>query len=259
MNGDPLSGFRGRILGPRIEVLESIDSTNSELLRRIDAGEGRPGSLILARHQTRGRGRRGHSWADRAGLSLACSACLDLPGGVPASASTMVGAVALFELASERGVDARIKWPNDLLVGRRKLAGVLAETRPRAAGPALVVLGMGLNVGHGPADFPGDLDGSATSLRMEGASLTVDEAAVALATHLDRCLVLLQDPLTRGSVAERFGEATGLLGRQVMLPSTAGPLRGRLESIGLDGALHLRTERGDEIVEGAHVASLQPA
>ena len=153
-----------------VEVLASTGSTNADLLAR--AGAGAPEGVVLAaEEQTAGRGRLGRSWVSPPRASLTFS-LLVRPDTVPPARRGWLPLLAGVSVASAvraaAGVDARLKWPNDVLAGPAKLAGILAE----AAGDAVVV-GIGLNVSTEPAELPppGPTPGgalSATSLRVLG-------------------------------------------------------------------------------------------
>jgi len=131
----------------RLEVHDDIDSTNSHLMR--EAQRGAPsGTLCLAERQRAGRGRRGRTWVSPFGTNLYLSLLWRYPfgpallGGLSLAAGTAVAGV----LEAEGVPDIGLKWPNDVLWHRRKLAGLLLEVAGEAQGPSLVVLGLGLNI-----------------------------------------------------------------------------------------------------------------
>ncbi len=137
--------------GVALEVVEDIDSTNSELMRRARAGKGAP-VLLAARHQSAGRGRLGRGWASDAGDSLTFSLGMPLAPADWAGLSLAVG-VAVAESLHPR---IRLKWPNDLWVDDRKLAGILIETATFGdAAPGAsryAVIGIGINIAPRAAD-----------------------------------------------------------------------------------------------------------
>jgi BirA family biotin operon repressor/biotin-[acetyl-CoA-carboxylase] ligase len=144
-------------LGRTIVVYDAVGSTN---LAAMEAGlVGAPeGLLVIAEEQTLGRGRKGRVWSSARGRSLTFSILLR-------PVRTEEGLTALLALAAVRALDglvadARIKWPNDVFLGGKKVGGILAEARGEA-----VVIGMGLNVNERPADFPAEIAGQAVSLR----------------------------------------------------------------------------------------------
>ena len=155
------------IFGHEIYFKPEVDSTN--IWARALAGQGAgEGTVVIAESQSRGKGRLGRSWASAPGLGLWFSIILrprlsvmDL-SGINILTATAV-AKAIFNVT---GVQARIKWPNDLTFENRKLGGILTEINGEMERIHYMVLGIGLNINHMPADFPGELSGKATSLRM---------------------------------------------------------------------------------------------
>ena len=129
------------------EVFESLDSTNAEVLRRLASGAQAP-LLILAERQKGGRGRRGRAWVSPFAENLYYSLGLRLEGGVfPLEGLSLSVGLAVMRTLREAGLsEAGLKWPNDLLVAGRKIAGVLLELSGDPAGVCQVVIGIGVNV-----------------------------------------------------------------------------------------------------------------
>jgi BirA family biotin operon repressor/biotin-[acetyl-CoA-carboxylase] ligase len=171
------------------------DSTNDRA--RALAGAGAPhGTLVTAGAQRAGRGRQGRTWSAPPGRALLMSLVLrDWPALLP-----IVGAVAVADIA---GPGAAIKWPNDVLLENRKLAGILAEGRPQEG---WAVLGIGLNVAVRAADLPAELQDRAASLGLEPAA--IEPTLVELLGALQRRLAqptaeLLADYRARDALAGR--------------------------------------------------------
>jgi BirA family transcriptional regulator, biotin operon repressor / biotin---[acetyl-CoA-carboxylase] ligase len=168
-------------------ALGEVVSTQQEMARLAAAGA-EEGTVVTAEHQTRGRGRRGRVWADVPGESLLVS--ILLRPAVPMSRApqlTLVAAVAVVEaFEASAGVAPGIRWPNDVLVGGRKICGILAEAVAGADGRLQhVILGIGANVNQ--AEFPDDLRAIATSLRVEAGRVVAREAVLdAILESLDR-------------------------------------------------------------------------
>jgi BirA family biotin operon repressor/biotin-[acetyl-CoA-carboxylase] ligase len=155
-----------RLVGRAIHAYDTVDSTQA-VLARLAAEGATEGTVVTARHQTAGRGRRGRHWWDEHGQSLLMSVLLRPP--VPTAHApqlSLVAGLAVAEaLATAAGVTARIRWPNDVLVGGKKICGVLPEAVSRADGRVgHVLLGIGINVDQ--SEFPDDLRDQATSLRL---------------------------------------------------------------------------------------------
>ena len=171
-------GLNSRFLGRKIYYYDIAKTTN-DLAKEL-AGQGAPnGAIVLAEEQNSGRGRLGRYWHSPKHKGIYFSTILHPPVSLAeASQVTMVSAVAL-ALAIRRvtGVPAGIKWPNDLLVGGRKLCGILTEMSAEMDRIEYLVVGAGLNVNHTGEDFTPDILDTATSLRLESGS---EQSRVAL-------------------------------------------------------------------------------
>lgn len=139
-------GRESRARVAALEVAWSVDSTNSELLRRTAPARGC--TVLLAERQTGGRGRRGRAWASPLAANLYLSLSRQFAGGLArlGGLSLVAGVAAADALHALGHRDARLKWPNDLLLRGRKLGGILVEGGGEHAGPAHAVVGLGLNV-----------------------------------------------------------------------------------------------------------------
>jgi BirA family biotin operon repressor/biotin-[acetyl-CoA-carboxylase] ligase len=203
------------------------DSTNARA--RALAALGAPhGTLVTADSQTAGRGRQGRSWTAATGEALLLSV---LVRGVDALLP-LAAAVAVCAGLAPFGVEAAIKWPNDVWIGRRKVAGVLIEGRPQEG---WAVVGIGLNVRT--RDFPPELRETATSLALEGVETTVPAAREALVGALDRWVAA---PPAGVLAAWRARDA--LLGSRV---SWSGGGSGTAAGIADTGALLVETDSGE--------------
>jgi len=146
------TGAPGKLGVPRIH--HRVTGSTSEQARELAVAGAPHGTLVTTAEQLAGRGRHGRSWHAPAGGALLCSLVLrDPPALLPIAAG-----VAVAELA---GPDARLKWPNDVLLGRRKVSGILIEGRPQER---WAVLGIGINVALRPEDLPSELHESAGTL-----------------------------------------------------------------------------------------------
>ena len=173
-----LPWLRGRLGRP----YEHVGSTRStQLLLAADAAEG---ALVAAEEQTEGRGRLGRRWLAPYGTSLLCSLQLrpDVPGERLPELTGVAAQVVAETLAALSGVEPELKFPNDVLLAGRKVAGVLAEARE-----GRVVLGIGINVNVGEDQLPREVDRPATSLLVEtGHELDRAELLVELLERLER-------------------------------------------------------------------------
>lgn len=163
MSGAARTG--ARVIGRVIHALDEVGSTQAEVARL--AAEGAPeGVVVTARHQRAGRGRLGRAWWDEPGESLLLSVLLRPPVASRVPQLGLVGGLAVVDaVAAETGLTPGMRWPNDVMVGERKVCGVLAEAATRADGGVdRVILGIGLNVNQ--ESFPPDVAGRASSLRL---------------------------------------------------------------------------------------------
>ncbi len=166
MDSDLIGATRGmRFRGVPVEIHESLGSTNDEAFRRAE--EGAPeGLVVLARHQTAGKGRLGRTWFDHPDRSLMFSILLKptIPlASYPLLSLTLANSIAL--TASITASAITIKWPNDVLQSGKKFCGVLAESRAlRSADLPVLVLGAGINLSYKEEDFPPEFRATATSL-----------------------------------------------------------------------------------------------
>jgi BirA family biotin operon repressor/biotin-[acetyl-CoA-carboxylase] ligase len=232
------AGLATRRLGRPIEVLAVVDSTNDVVLRRAAAGAA-PGLVVVAELQTRGRGRRGRSFDSRPGLGLWSTTLLPAPAD-PARAPrlSLLAAIAVAG-AVERvsGAPASVKWPNDVRIAGRKVAGVLVEAR--SAGRSLIpVAGIGVNVHHRPEEFPAPL--RATAASVEGASGARVGRSALLRELLERLEELLdREGAGRVDLAAEFAPRDETAGRAVVVETDAGPCEGTGSGVSEDGALLL--------------------
>ncbi len=215
-----------------VRLMEEVDSTNRVVSKLAEAGEPE-GLVVAADMQTAGRGRLDRSWEAEPGSGLLVSLLLR-PAGLPVARWHLLTAAAALAARSAckqvAGITPDIKWPNDLLFGERKLAGILAEGSATA-----LVIGMGLNVHSGP---PG--------------SAHLDEAAggrVSRASLLVAWLVALDGLLGRWEViAERYRSECSTIGREVIVEMVAGTtLQGQAEGIDEQGRLLVRAGGGEAV------------
>lgn len=253
--GEPLDAAKIRAHLPR-EVLPqvasltaawSIGSTNTALLERPNPSSGLS-EVLLAEYQSAGRGRRGRAWLAPPGGAI----CLSLSWTfreVPQDlgALGLVIGVCARRALRELGVrEAALKWPNDLLVGEKKVGGVLIDLRAESAGPACVVIGIGVNLalGAGLLKTIASTGIAATDLRsagLKGASR--NEVAAAL---IGACLKGLQEFERAGlkPLIEEWREADALNGRAVEVRAGEGHTKGIARGVDLHGSLLVETPQG---------------
>ncbi|HAX22493.1 MAG TPA: biotin--[acetyl-CoA-carboxylase] ligase [Hydrogenophaga sp.] len=246
--------------GFTVEVLPSIDSTSSELMRRARAGLMEP-VLLAADEQTAGRGRLGKGWHSKAGQSLTFSLALPL---APADWSGLSLAVGV-SLAESLHPDVRLKWPNDLWLHQRKLGGILVETASNgtsvgsaATHPRLVVVGVGINIARPEAAAVSALaspDALMPAMAPAGLSevlvgLTAGEALARVAPALVRDIQAFESQ-GFSAFAERFARRDALQGQSVRLSDGT---QGTACGVSPQGALLVQTDQGMQAVTSSEVS-----
>jgi BirA family transcriptional regulator, biotin operon repressor / biotin---[acetyl-CoA-carboxylase] ligase len=246
---DVLSLPPARGLWSPLDVVASTGSTNADLLAAAAAGapEGR---VLVAEEQTAGRGRLGRSWASVPGASLTFSVLLR-PASVPQARRgwlpLLAGLAVAAAVRSAAGLDAVLKWPNDVLLDERKLAGILAEQSPDGAA---VVVGIGLNAAT-PADAlplpaPGGL--APTSLLAAGAAVPRAELLLAVLDQFERWYKAFRaDPDPRRSgLLDAYRPLCATLGTNVRVSLPSGrELAGRAVDVDAAGHLLVAARPGD--------------
>lgn len=253
-------GLGTRVIGRRVLCLEKASSTNDRAWAEA-AHRARDGTVILAEEQTRGRGRLGRSWHSPPGSGVWLSVLLRPAMPVDRyPLLTSVGAVAVAAaIAGTVPLSPRIRWPNDIVVGGRKVAGVLAETRDLTARHPPAVLGIGVNVNISREEFPRELREFATSLSIEaGAPVNRLRFARNLLVELDH----LYAEVCEGDVdafCERWRALLDLLGERVRIRTGGRWHVGRLVDIDPCEGIFLRSDAGPpHRYRVEHVEMLRP-
>jgi BirA family transcriptional regulator, biotin operon repressor / biotin---[acetyl-CoA-carboxylase] ligase len=236
--------------GWRFVRLSVIDSTNEEARRRASAGD--VGRLwILAERQTAGRGRRGRAWISPSG-NLHASALLVDPCPPDAAAQLgFVAGVALARAAKDLGAaDVGLKWPNDLMTGGVKCAGILVEGIGLGGGRAAYAVGIGVNCAHAPKDL-----GYATSclVRAEGKALAAGEVLERLVCRFAETLDAWRAGQAFDHIRAAWLECALGVGQQIAIQNGENKSEGIFEGIDAVGRLLLRHNFGLKTVEAADV------
>jgi BirA family transcriptional regulator, biotin operon repressor / biotin---[acetyl-CoA-carboxylase] ligase len=240
-----------------LEVAWTIDSTNSELLRRQTPAVG--AAVLLAERQTGGRGRRGRSWLSPLAANLTFSLSRQFDGGLARLPGlSLVAGVASVEALHALGFDAvRLKWPNDLVVpageGMRKLGGLLVEGGGEHAGPARAVIGLGLNV-HMPAESGAGIGQAWTDLyTLATATPSRNLVAATLLTHWLPALAQF-DAEGLAPFLERYAGFDALAGRDVDLHLDGRQQHAQALGLATDGALRVRIDGREQRVHAGEVS-----
>jgi len=234
-----------RVIGRDIRVFEQTTSTN-DVIEKLARDGVREGVVVFAEAQTRGRGRLGRRWLSPGRKGLWFSILLR-PALRPQEATqlTVVSATALRRaIQQQTGLPAEIKWPNDILIGGKKVAGILTEMSAELDRVRHAILGIGVDVNLGAGEFPPELRRLATSLRIEsGRAVSRAELAAVILRELDADYARMGG----GSfmkVADEWEAHCQTMGRNVTIQIGERKIRGRAESLDEAGALLLRTEHG---------------
>jgi len=243
---------RSAVLGElwtSVEVVETTGSTNTDLLAR----GGPERQVLVAEEQTAGRGRMGRSWVSQPGTALTFSVLLR-PVTVPASRRgwlpLLTGVAVATAVRSVTPVAATLKWPNDVLAGDRKLAGILAEQSGQSGSSSgsgdVLVIGIGLNVTTPSDALPVSPSGlRATSLLAEGATVEREPLLAEVLRSFERWYLPFRadpDPARAGLLAE-YRSLCATLGRHVRVELPVGKaLSGIAEDIDADGRLLVRED-----------------
>ena len=235
-----------------ILVFDSIDSTNAEALRAIERGQTAP-FLVLAERQTAGRGRRGRKWASPFAENIYYSLVLRIEGGMrQLEGLSLVVGLAVMQALREFGISgAGLKWPNDVLVGQKKVAGILLELVGDPADVCHVVLGVGINVNMQITD---EVDQQWTSMRLESGKVfdrnhLVGKLGAMLQAYLSR------HQLDGFSAIQAEWEQNHLWqGRAVSLIAGVNHIDGEVLGIDGQGALRLRVGGVEKVFSGGELS-----
>jgi len=223
MNADSL---RGALPGRAIRFFQTVDST-------MMAAAGQPiGTVIIADEQTAGVGRHGHSWHSEAASGIYCSVVLK-----PAPLLTLALGLATAEaITLSTGIGCDLRWPNDVMVGGRKVAGILVQLVTGSA-----IGGIGINVNH--TEFPAQLAPEATSLRLQaGREFSREDILLALLRAVENFA-----EMDNQSILRLFTKASSYAaGRRVVVAQPAGPIKGVTAGLDPSGYLVVRKDDGTE-------------
>lgn len=249
-------GLETQLFGSEILGFDEVESTNDLAKRCLDKGEG---LVIITDSQTKGKGRSGRTWHSPKGLGIYLSALIKPQTANPSPLTLMAGVAcvsAIKPFLTEEGPNPSLKWPNDILIQGKKLAGILCELCDGKSG--WLVIGIGINVNHLPSDFPDSLQEIATSLKMEGGG-PVDKAALirSLIIQLDREYRSWQLEGTPALV-KRWSEHTRMFGKQINVNRGGSNFHGTAKRLDEEGQLVVLTKNGEEMAFASGEVTLNP-
>ena len=242
---------------PAIAVYSDADR---DALHVEMADDGAPDwTVVVAGHQSAGRGRLGRTWVSSPGSSLLVSVLVrpTLPPAESPIITLAAGASMAEALRAACGVEARCKWPNDVVVGERKLAGILVEARVESDRLVHAIIGAGVNVAQSAGDFTPAIRSTATSVAMEGGRRDLAALLREFLARLRRSC----DPAADGFpavVLEAYRGLSATLGRTVEAWTTSGAtVRGRAADLGPSGELLVETKSGTQRVAFGEIEHLR--
>ncbi len=223
-----------------VEHLDHVDSTNAWLAQRARDGAGE-GLVVYSEYQSAGRGRLDREWHAPPGSSLLCSALLVPPASLGAPQWMLVAAALSLCDALEELTEVRptLKWPNDVLFGDAKVAGLLAEVIPTTT-PKIVV-GLGVNL----TDVDPAFEFATTVVAATGESLAASQVLRAYLAALGQRRAVLDTPEGANTLRNEYAQALSTLGRRVRVELTEGPMWGR--AVGVDEQGALKVDTGSEV------------
>jgi BirA family biotin operon repressor/biotin-[acetyl-CoA-carboxylase] ligase len=244
--------LKGRIIGGRILFLKETASTNDDVLRMGRDRGCKEGLVVVADYQSHGRGRHGRKWISPPGVNLYFTVLLRPP--IPPEEATILSLMASVAVVDGirryTGIHASIKWPNDIMIGDKKVGGILMEARTKGGIVEMVALGIGINVNMHSGMFDREIRGLATSLKEEaGQDIHRPDLLREILGQMDYWYNELLKG-NRGLIIEEWRRRDSTMGNEVvvqMLGSQgrpAGGIRGLAEDIDERGCLVIRLSSG---------------
>lgn len=238
-------GIQTKIIGKEILVFDEVDSTN-DIAMEMGAKGAEDGLVVVAESQSHGKGRLGRTWISPKGVNLYVSILLR-PGFSPhqASALTMMASVATATaIIRTTGLDVEIKWPNDILVGRKKVSGILTEMNAEEERIHYVVIGVGVNVNMKEEDFPDNLRMPAASLmECKGGRVDRSDLLCALLESMDSNFEALKNEGVM-SIIPKWRKLCGTLNKKIKIVLPGDVITGVAEDVTQEGGLVITIEEG---------------
>ena len=241
-------------LGTQYLLFESINSTNEYAKQNVEVN----GSVVLAEKQTAGRGRLGRDWVAPAGKGILMSVVLLPEPGFSVPLLNLAAGVAICDaLQAVYSMRAAVRWPNDVFVSHKKIAGVLAETQFRGSDISKFILGIGLNVHQEQDDFPVELRKPATSVKQE-TSLSIDRNLLAsnILKNLDEKIRLLEAG-NSDIILQEWRAQSDQVGRQVKYISNADEKVGVFTDLAEHGAVILEIDGNQEEITTGEIILIE--
>lgn len=234
-------------VGRTVQCVEETASTNDLAWQAASMGQAQAdGFAVFAEHQSAGRGRRGNRWLAPPHTSVLCSVLVWMPD-VPSRGGqvTRAAALAVAEAIEDQcRLSVGIKWPNDLVVDDRKVAGILVESRPSGGASSPVVIGIGINCGQQEEAFPPEIRPHAASLAMFGEEVDRVLLARAVLTRLDRVICGIEDGADTAEIGRLVAQRCRTIGRRISVREGCGTYTGQVVDLDPDYGLVVRLADG---------------
>lgn len=256
LNKNELLSLRRTVwIGERLECFEVIGSTNTTAMQMAE--EGAPhGTLIVADRQDNGKGRRGRGWVLPSGVAIAMSIVLKPEGMQPGNAPmlTLVSALAVVRAIREQtGIDALVKWPNDIVIDGKKVCGILTEMSTQMDYINHIVVGIGINVHN--VEFPEELRDRATSLFLvSGRHYSRAELTEAVCEYFEYYYEIFLRTEDMSELMEEYGSFLANTGKRVRVLNPKGEYEGVAKGISDRGELLVETDTGLRRVDSGEVS-----
>ena len=241
-------------LGWPVTVLQSVDSTNAEVLRLLGTGKQAP-FLLLAEQQTAGRGRRGRAWVSPFAENMYYSLLIRIDGGMrQIEGLSLVVGLALLKAIKELGVsDAGLKWPNDVLVDGQKIAGILLEMSGDPGDECHVVIGVGVNVNMKVVEVDAITQAWTSLSRVLGKAIDRNQLVEFFSKHLQAYMAV---HMREGFTALQHEWQANHLWQGRMATLTAGntPIKGEIMGVDCTGAIRLKVDGQERSFSGGELS-----
>ncbi len=249
------SNLDTNFIGKEIDVMRSVDSTNEEIKRRASAGA-ESGLIVAADEQTSGKGRLGRVWeSDSGGIYFTILIRPELSPNEISAITLAAGYAVCLAIREYTELDAKIKWPNDIIIGSKKICGILTEMAAQTDRVDYVAIGIGINVNH--ESFPGKISGKASSLYLElGKKLDRNDFFRCVIKKLDK---VLSDFLVSFSSEDlnEFRRLCATIGRNVSVKRNGILLEGKATDLTPGGELVITDNSGKEYIINSGEVTVQ--
>ena len=235
-----------KIIGKELTVLDSVGSTN-DYLKNLGANGCKSGTVVAAREQVSGKGRLGREWQSKKDENVMFSLLIrpKLAPAEVAAVTPLTGLAVCKALRSFTGLDCRIKWPNDVIVGSKKLVGILTEMSAEFDAVEYIVIGTGINVNQ--TEFPDEIADKATSIKREsGKEFDKNKLLAAVLNQMEQEFIKSDLEFT-GETLKEYTELCATVGKTVGFYRGGNRLSGTASGVAENGELMVTLPDGSEI------------